>query len=167
MPSFGRCRPSRFMFAVGKPNSRPRFSPCTTGPSTRCQWPNIAAAARGLPSLRALRILVEDTAAPVSPCKISATTTSKPNSAPKSLSVATSPARPLPKQKSAPTTTRDRPRPSARTNWANSRAVRPDRSVLKLSSNSVSTPSFASRLARAVADISRKGGASGKKTSRG
>jgi hypothetical protein len=44
------------------PNCRPRFSPCRTGPSIRCQWPSMSAAARGSPSLSAVRIAVEDTA---------------------------------------------------------------------------------------------------------
>jgi hypothetical protein len=120
----------------------------------------------GSPSLSASRIAVEDTA-PWLLSRSGAIVTSKPMSRPKSRSISAVPVRPLPKQKSAPTTTWLTPRPSARTSRAKASADRPESLASNGSSASISTPSFSSRLARASAFIRRKGGASGAKYSRG
>src|SRR5690606_23991618 len=47
-------------FAVGKPSSRPRASPCTTVPRTRCARPRMRAASRTSPAASSARTPVED-----------------------------------------------------------------------------------------------------------
>ena len=65
--------------AVGKPSSRPRWSPCTTVPVTRCGRPSARAAPSTSPSASASRTPVEDQrAADACGCRSSRTSTSKP-----------------------------------------------------------------------------------------
>ena len=90
----------------------------------------MSAASRGRPSVRAWRIAVDDTSRPAISTS-GAMVVAKPKRSPKVRKSCAVPARPLPKQKSAPTTTWAMPRPLARTSRANSSGVRAARARLK------------------------------------
>ena len=154
------------MFAVGNPSSRPRFSPCWTAPSSLCQWPNIAAASCGRPSLSAVRIAVEETCAPFV-ARSGAMLTPNPIFSPKCKRSSAVPARALPKQKSWPITTCVKPRPSLITSRANCSGVKAARLSLNGSSYRYSTPSLVNLFCRATGLIRRKAGVCGAKYARG
>ncbi len=103
-----------------------------------------------------------------SPSAISgAAVTPKPRRAPSAASVATSPARLRPKQKSAPTATWARPRRRVRISSQKARGDSAARSASKGRTNSRSTPIFSSRCVLAPKLINSKGGASGFRNRRG
>jgi len=87
--------------------------------------------------------------------------TPKPNSSPSRPSEAASPMRPRPKRKSAPTQTWRAPKQSRSSFSAKSRSVDWESAASKPTSNTSSTPSSASALARCAALCRRKGGALG------
>jgi hypothetical protein len=120
----------------------------------------MAAASRGWPSASAWRIAVDDTSRP--PIATSgAIVVAKPKRSPRVARSSARPRRPWPKQKSAPTTTWEMPRPSASTVRAKSSGDSAASALLNGSWNRCCTPSLASRLARLSAFIRRNGGASG------
>ena len=87
--------------------------------------------------------------------------TPKPNSSPSRVSEAASPIRPRPKRKSAPTQTWRAPKQSRSSFSAKSRSLDWESAASKPTSNTSSTPSSASALARCAALCRRKGGALG------
>ena len=156
------------MLAVGKPSVRPRSSPCSTRPSTAKGWPSSRAASSGLARLqrgadrrwrkscrRRCRDRVEHRRRRSLPSR------------PYRTSSAASPARPLPKRKSAPTTTQPASSPFSSTSKTKSCGPRFAISSSKASANIASTPSAAIRRALARNGVRRNGSPPGRKYSCG
>ena len=103
---------------------RPRPSPRTTSPRSRCGRPSRVAASAAWPSSRAWRIRVEETIRPsISPGPT--ISNDRPDPAHQSSSVSTVPTRSRPKPKVGPSTRPTASNCSRMTRSKNSRAVRP------------------------------------------
>ena len=101
MPCLSPQAGSSLRLAVGKPSSRPRFSPCTTSPEVNQGAPRSSAASTTLPRLSAVRTAPEETGRPSSSSGGTMSTV-KPSRAPCSARYAGEPARFWPKWKSKP-----------------------------------------------------------------
>ena len=154
------------ILAVGKPSSRPRFSPCSTMPSTVHACPSSAWTFSGSPARKACRIAVDE-ALSSKASTFSTIVTPKPNARPREESLAASPIRPRPKRKSNPTATCAAPSPSAITSRANASSVIPAMSALNGNSNTACAPIFKRAALRRSGVKIRKGGSSGLNSARG
>ncbi|MNP34155.1 hypothetical protein D3C76_1274280 [compost metagenome] len=154
------------MLAVGVPNCRASFWPCSTRPAIRYGRPSSRSARAKSAAASALRTWVLLTRMPSS-STVCAASTVKPCMTPACCRKSKSPTRSQPKRKSSPTSRCCTPSPSTRMVSTNSLALSLLRRWLKARHRTRSTPSAANSCNLSRNRARRAGAVSGAKNSRG
>ena len=162
-----RRRPPRAgTLAVGKPSSRPRWSPRTTTPRTVTGRPSASAAPATSPAARQVRTYVDDhTCGP--PSSGTPSVDEVALSAPAAVRVATSPAARWPNRKLAPTTTAPACSSVDQDRSTNSSGDQPAISRVNGRTSTASAPASPSSAARSSIVVSVTGACSGRSTAIG